>query len=153
MYIERVTPGKLLTNLTSDVDAVKNFVSLAIAAIISSAFLIIGASILLITINWRLALAVLAIMPMVVVIFYIVFSRVQKLFKKSQETIDWLNKVINESILGSALIRILNSQQYEYEKFLQANTQAKEIGFSILRLFATLIPAVSYTHLTLPTIL
>ena len=144
MYVERVTPGKLLTNLTSDVDAVKNFVSLAIAAMISSAFLIIGASILLITINWKLALAVLAIMPMVAAVFYIVFSKVQKLFKKSQETIDWLNKVINESILGSALIRILNSQQYEYEKFLEANTQAKEIGFSILRLFATLIPVIGF---------
>jgi len=144
MYIERVTPGKLLTNLTSDVDAVKNFVSLAIAAIISSVFLIIGASILLITINWQLALAVLAIMPMVATVFIIVFSKVQKLFKKSQETIDWLNKVINESILGSALIRILNSQQYEYVKFLEANTQAKEIGFSILRLFATLIPVIGF---------
>lgn len=144
MYIERVTPGKLLTNLTSDVDAVKIFVSLAIAAMISSAFLIVGASILLITINWRLALAVLVIMPIVAAIFYIVFSQVQKLFKKSQETIDWLNKVITESILGSALIRILNSQQSEYEKFLKANTQAKEIGFSILRLFVSLIPVIGF---------
>lgn len=144
MYVERVTPGKLLTNLTSDVDAVKIFVSLAIAAMISSAFLIIGASILLITINWRLALAVLAIMPIVAAIFYIVFSQVRKLFKKSQETIDWLNKVINESILGSSLIRILNSQQSEYEKFLKANTQAKEISFSILRLFASLIPVIGF---------
>ncbi|MFZ3170260.1 MAG: ABC transporter ATP-binding protein [Candidatus Methanoperedens sp.] len=144
MYVERVTPGKLLTNLTSDVDAVKTFVSLAIAAMISSVFLIVGASILLITINWRLALAVLVIMPIVAAIFYIVFSQVQKLFKKSQETIDWLNKVINESILGSALIRILNSQQSEYEKFLEANTQAKNIGFSILRLFASLIPVIGF---------
>ncbi|VVB89308.1 ABC transporter transmembrane region [uncultured archaeon] len=144
MYIERVTPGKLLTNLTSDVDAVKTFVSIAITAIISSAFLIVGASILLITINWKLALAVLVIMPIIAAIFYIVFSKVQKLFKKSQETIDWLNKVINESILGSALIRILNSQQSEYEKFLAANTRAKEIGFSILRLFASLIPLIGF---------
>ncbi|CAG0976706.1 putative ABC transporter ATP-binding protein [Methanosarcinales archaeon] len=144
LYVERVTPGKLLTNLTSDVDAVKTFVSLAIAAMISSAFLIVGASILLIIINWRLALAVLVIMPIVAAIFYIVFSQVQKLFKKSQETIDWLNKVITESILGSALIRILNSQQSEYEKFLKANTQAKEIGFSILRLFASLIPVIGF---------
>ena len=55
-FIDKSTPAKLLTNLTSDVDAVKSFVSQAIASIISSIFLIIGAStLLLLTIgNWRL---------------------------------------------------------------------------------------------------
>src|ERR1035437_3637244 len=62
-YIEKITPAKLLTNLTSDVDAIKTFVSTAIASIISSVFLIIGAAVLLLTINWRLALSVLAVMP------------------------------------------------------------------------------------------
>jgi ATP-binding cassette subfamily B protein len=40
-YIQTVSPAKLLTNLTSDVDSVKSFVSMAIASIISSIFLII----------------------------------------------------------------------------------------------------------------
>ena len=55
-YIQQATPAKLLTNLTSDVDAVKLFVSQAVASIVSSVFLIIGASVLLlITIGgWRL---------------------------------------------------------------------------------------------------
>src|ERR1035437_4102440 len=66
-YIQKVTPSKLLTNLTSDVDAVKNFVAQAIAMIISSVFLIIGASIILLLINWKLAIAVLAVMPIIVV--------------------------------------------------------------------------------------
>lgn len=43
-YIQLVTPSKLLTNLTSDIDAIKTFVSQAIASIIFSIFLIIGAS-------------------------------------------------------------------------------------------------------------
>jgi len=38
-------------------------------------------------------------------------GKVRKLFAETQKTIDWLNKVINESILGSALIRVLNSQK------------------------------------------
>src|SRR5580765_5382823 len=46
-FIQQVTPATLLTNLTSDVDAVKMFVSLAVASLISSIFLIIGASALL----------------------------------------------------------------------------------------------------------
>lgn len=144
-YIERATPAKLLTNLTSDVDAVKTFVSQAIASIVSSVFVIAGTSILLILINWRLALAVLLIVPVIGVTFALVLRRVRQLFKVSQETIDWLNRIINESILGAALIRLLNSQTLEYAKFIEANTKAKETGLSILSLFATLIPIIVFT--------
>ncbi|HEX7651593.1 MAG TPA: ABC transporter ATP-binding protein [Candidatus Paceibacterota bacterium] len=142
-YIDRVGPSKLLTNLTSDVDAVKTFVSQAIAALISSGFLIIGASVLLLLLNWRLGLAVLAVVPVIAGTFYYVLGHVRKLFTRSQEAIDWLNAVINESILGSSLIRLLNSQHYEYQKFLAANAEAKDIGMSILRLFSSLIPVIT----------
>jgi ATP-binding cassette subfamily B protein len=141
-YIDRITPSKLLTNLTSDIDAVKSFVSQAIAALISSVFLIVGATILLLLLDWRLGLAVLTIVPVIAVTFFYVLGRVRKLFTRSQEAIDWLNSVINESILGSALIRLLNSQQYEYQKFLAANTEARSIGMSILKLFSSLIPVI-----------
>ena len=143
--IQKITPAKLLTNLTSDIDNIKTFVSQAIVSIISSLFLIVGSSILLLMINWRLALAVLLIIPLIGGTFYAVLIRVRKLFKKSQEAIDWLNRVINESILGAALIRLVNSQMFEYEKFLAASTEAKDIGFKILRLFAILIPVITFS--------
>jgi len=143
-FIQQITPAKLLTNLTSDVDAVKTFVSQAIASVISSIFLIIGASILLLSIDWELGLGVLAVLPVIGGTFAVVLGKVRKLFTKAQEAVDWLNKVINESILGSALIRLVNSQHYEYEKFIAANTQAREISLSILRLFASLIPVIIF---------
>jgi len=144
-YIQNTTSAKLLTNLTSDVDAIKMFVSQAIVSIVSSIVLIIGASILLLNINWRLGLVVLLIIPIIAITFFIVFKKVKTLFKKTQEVIDWLNKVINESILGAALIRVLNAQFTEYNKFMDANTKAKNLGLSILRLFATLIPIIVLT--------
>lgn len=143
-YVQTVTPAKLLTNLTSDVDAIKSFVSQAVSSIVSSVFLIVGASVLLLLIDWQLALSVLAVVPIIAGTFYFVLSRVRKLFRKSQEAIDWLNRVINESILGSSLIRLLNSQALEYDKFLAANGRAKEIGMSILRLFAAMIPIITF---------
>jgi ATP-binding cassette, subfamily B, bacterial len=142
-FVEAITPAKLLTNLTSDIDAVKLFVSQAIASIIASVFLIVGAGVLLLMINWRLGLSVLAIVPFIAITFQMVLRRVRPLFKKAQEAIDWLNRVINESILGSALIRLLNSQQLEYAKFLAANTEAKDIGLRTLRLFAGMIPVIT----------
>lgn len=143
-FIQSATPAKLLTNLTSDIDAVKLFVSQAIVSIISSIFIIIGASALLLSINWKLALAVLAILPLIALSFSTVFSKVSVFFKQAQQVIDRLNKVINESILGSALIRVLNAQQSEYEKFLTVNTEAKNVGISILRLFASMIPVITF---------
>jgi ATP-binding cassette subfamily B protein len=144
-FIEQSNPSKLLTNLTADVDSIKLFVSQALVSIVSSLFIIIGASILLFTINWRLALAVVAIIPIIGGTFFYVLKKVRALFIKSRGVIDQLNKVINESILGAALIRVINSQQLEYHKFLQANTQAKDYGLRILGFFAGLIPIVTFT--------
>ncbi|MBP7899022.1 ABC transporter ATP-binding protein [Candidatus Gracilibacteria bacterium] len=143
-YIQSVSAGKLLTNLTSDIDSIKLFVAQAIVSLVASLCIIIGAAIILITIDWKLALAVLTIVPVIGVTFFLVLSKVRVLFTKTREVIDWLNKVINESILGSSLIRVLNAHNQESDKFMAANTNAKELGVKILNLFATLIPVVTF---------
>ncbi len=142
-YIEKATSSKLLTNMTSDIESLQFFVSSAISSIISSLFLIVGASILLLMINWQLALVIMSIIPVIGIIFFLVLSRVHKLFIKSQESIDKLNKVINESIIGAMLIRILSSQNQEIAKFRVVNMESKEIGMSILRHFAFLVPTIN----------
>lgn len=153
-FISKANPAKLLTNMTSDMDSVKMFVSQAFVNIISSLFVITGASILLLMINWRLALAVLLIVPIIATAFYIVFRKVRVIFRRSREVIDALNKIINESILGSALIRVLNSQQPESQKFLEKNIESRDIGLSIVRLFSVLIPIIMFVaNLAVVTIL
>ncbi len=143
-YVQKVGAARLLTNLTSDVDSIKMFVSQAIVSIVSSVFLIVGASALMFSIDWRLALAVLLVVPVIGGAFSFVLRRVRALFVRSRAAIDWLNRVINESIVGSSLIRLLNSQHAEYEKFLAANTEALDIGLGIIRLFAGLIPVITF---------
>lgn len=153
-FVLKSNPSKLLTNLTSDIDSVKMFVSMAFVTIISSVFVIIGTSILLIMINWKLALAVISIVPIIGGTFFIVLKKVRVLFRRSREIIDLLNKIINESIMGSALIRVLNSQQPESMKFLEANMESRNLGLSILRMFATLIPVIMFvSNMAVVTIL
>jgi ATP-binding cassette, subfamily B, bacterial len=153
-FIIQANPSKLLTNLTSDVDSIKLFVSQAVVSIFSSVFIIIGASALLLSINWRLAMAVLIIIPIIGGTFFLVLRKVRVLFRKSREVIDWLNKVINESILGAAIIRVLNSQQFEYRKFLAASATSRDLGLSILSLFAALIPVITFvSNMAMLTIL
>ncbi len=153
-YIQTETPSKLLTNLTSDADAIKNFVSQAVVSIASSVFIIVGASILLFITNWKLALAIILIIPLIGGTFFTILGKVRALFKRGQEAIDWLNRVINESILGASLIRVVNSQQVEYNKFVDANGNARGISLSIIKLFATLIPVITFiANLAILTIL
>jgi len=143
-YAQKIGPDRLLTNLTSDADAVKTFVSQGVATIVSSILLIIAISVLLLLTNWKLALLVLLIIPAIGITFGVIFFRVRALFLKSREIVDRLNKVINESILGSTIIRVLNSQVQEEQKFTQVNTEAQSTGISINRLFASLIPTVVF---------
>jgi ATP-binding cassette subfamily B protein len=153
-FVLKSNPSKLLTNLTSDIDSIKMFVSMAFVTIISSVFVIVGTAVLLILINWKLALAVISIVPVIGGAFFFVLKKVRVLFRKSREVIDSLNRIINESIMGSALIRVINSQQPESMKFLETNLISRNLGLSILRLFATLIPVIMFvSNMAVVTIL
>ena len=143
-FLQKSNPSKLLTNLTSDMSSVKSFVAQAFVAIISSLFIIVGVTVLMIMINWKLALAVLGIVPIIGTAFFLLFRKARVIFKKSREVIDALNKVINESILGAALIRVLNSQQPENQKFLEKNLESRRLGLSIVRLFSVLVPSIMF---------
>jgi ATP-binding cassette subfamily B protein len=145
LQLQQSTSAKLLTNLTSDIDAIKNFVSQAVVTIVSSLCLIICGSFLLIYTNWALGLCVLIVLPIIGATFFVIFGKVRKLFLETREVIDWLNKVINESIIGAALIRVLYSQRQEHEKFSQANSKARDIGTRILKLFSAMIPIITFS--------
>lgn len=144
-FIAEHSAAKLLTNLTSDVEAIKAFVAQAIVSIVSSIVVIFGSAILLFGINWKLGLTVICITSTIGVTFYIVLLKVKAKYKISREVIDRLNKIISESILGGFLVRVVNSQSLEYDKFLVASVKGKDLGISILRLFAWLIPIITFT--------
>ena len=143
-FIEDRNPSKLLTNITSDIDSIKMFVAQAIVSLVSSAVIIVGVAIILLSIDWKLASIVLLIIPIIGGTFFVILRLVRKLFLQSREVIDWLNKVINESIMGAGLIRVLNSQAAEHGKFGAANTRARNIGIEILKLFSFMIPVITF---------
>ncbi len=143
-FIADKNPSKLLTTITSDIDSIKMFVGQAIVSLVSSTVIIIGAVIILLTIDWQLALAVITIIPVIGITFFVILKMVRKLFVQSREVVDWLNKVISESIIGSALIRVLHTENLEEDKFSVANAKARDTGISILKLFSLLIPIITF---------
>lgn len=140
--LEKETPAKLLTNLTSDIDAIKQFLSFGLATVISSIVVIIGAATLLIRIDWRLAIAVLLLLPIIGIMFFVVFKKLGPLFKKTQELVDGFNGVLNESVVGAAIVRVFNSGNLEHAKFDEKNTAARNNGLQILRYFSIIIPSI-----------
>ncbi|MEI6728131.1 MAG: ABC transporter ATP-binding protein [bacterium] len=142
-YITKTKPSDLLTNVTSDVDAIKNLVSQGLVNALSALILLVGSVTLLLSINLKLGLIAISVLPILIVAFIFVFSRITKYFKLAQENLSKINKVINESVMGSMLIRVLNSQSLEQAKFEKVNQTSKEIGYKIIDSFSALIPIVN----------
>jgi len=142
-YVNQVTTARLLTNLTVDVDAVKNFINQGLVIAFAAVVQLVGSAILLLTINWKLAIPVLISIPILVVAFGFIFKNIQKYFSMAQVVIDKLNRVINESIVGSALVRVLRAQRSENIKFQAASQEAKVIGEKIITGFAGLVPIIN----------
>ncbi len=142
-YVNQVTTARLLTNLTVDVDAVKNFINQGLVIAFAAVVQLVGSAILLLTINWKLAIPVLISIPILVVAFGFIFKNIQKYFSMAQVVIDKLNRVINESIVGSALVRVLRAQRSENIKFQAASQEAKGIGEKIITGFAGLVPIIN----------
>ena len=142
--IEAQTPAKLLTNFTSDIDAIKGFVAQAAPALISSAFVIVAASGLLLWLNWKLALAILPVFPLMGVSFFMLMARVRKLFGQIMGITDLMNRVLNENIVGAALIRLVNTTARELDRFRDAADQSRAVGMKILNAFAAMMPIFSF---------
>jgi ATP-binding cassette subfamily B protein len=135
--------GHLVTVTTSDVDAIKNFVVNGLPSMLMAIVTLIGVTVFLVIINLKLALLTLTILPVIFIIFGFVFSKLGPLFGATQSNLDNINKTINESIVSSALVRVLNSMHVEMSKFDVVNKKGAELGKTLVTYFASLIPVIT----------
>ena len=142
-FVNKRQSSDLFTNITSDTEQVKDIISQGFASIFSAIIILIGSVILLFNINVRLAFIAIVTLPLIIAVFAFIFKNISSLFRSAQEVLGNINKVINESVLGAMLIRVLNAQSYENTKFEEVNIRGRDIGFNITNLFASLIPAIN----------
>lgn len=142
-YMRDMTGGRLITVMTSDVDAIKNLVSSGIASMLMAIITLIGVVYFLMTINWKLALLTLSVTPFILITFALIFKKLGPLFGKTQENLDKINKTINESIIASPLVRVLDAQAEELRKFSVVNKKGTDLGKMIVTYFAVLIPVLT----------
>jgi ATP-binding cassette subfamily B protein len=132
-----------MTVLTSDIDAVKNVISQGLVTLLGALITLIGSAVLLIMINTRLGLYTISVIPLLVLTIGFIFGTLTKLFREGQENLEKINSVINETIVGSALIRVLNSINSEINKFKSVNSKSRDIGLGIVKNISALIPAIT----------
>jgi ATP-binding cassette subfamily B protein len=142
-FVQDRDPSVLFTQITSDTEAVKSSISQGLVSIFSAIIILVGSIILIFSIDIQLALIAIITLPIIGITFFFIFKNISSLFRASQETLEKINKIINESVLGAMLIRVLNSQQEENHKFYRVNTDARDIGYRIIGLFASLIPIIN----------
>lgn len=76
--------------------------------------------------------------------FPVILGKVRPYFRQAREVIDCLNEVIKASIIGAALIRVLDANEPEHARFSAANRRGRDIGLSIVRLFSFMIPIITF---------
>ena len=112
-FVNKTGPSELITTFSSDINNVKSIASQGLVYFLTAIILLIGSSIMMLITNWYLALIAMSILPIVIAVFAFIFSRISPLFRKSQLNLSKINQVVNESIFGSSLVRVLNSQKWE----------------------------------------
>ena len=116
-FYDRFRTGDLMTRLTGDLDMVRHMVSWVIKGCVESLALFAASMIYFFTIDWRTALCILAMTP---VIFFVtrLFSRHAKpAYRKVRETSSELNTAAQENISGNRVVKAFAKEEYEIEKF------------------------------------
>jgi ATP-binding cassette, subfamily B, bacterial len=142
-FVNNIGASELITSFGSDVNNVKSIASQGLVYFLTAIILLVGSCVMLLITNWFLALIAISILPVVIILFGFIFGKISPLFKKSQLNLSQINQVVNESIFGSSLVRVLNSQTWEEEKFKKVNKTSRDISLEIVSLFSLLIPCIN----------
>ena len=116
-------PGEIITRMTSDIDGIEDIFNSTVVNALSSVVVLISTALVLITMNWKLALVGMIILPTFIIPTRKVGKLKWKIATKSQEKISDLNQIIQEtlSISGAILSKIFTKEKDEFEKFEQTN--------------------------------
>jgi ATP-binding cassette subfamily B protein len=141
-YYDRVQTGQLVTRLTSDVEQIRTFAGSGVVQLANAVVMLIGTTILLLYLDWQLALVALAIVPIIAVLLVRFVGRIRPLFREVQQTLGRLNTVLQEDLLGVRVIRAFAREDYETARYTSVNEELLEKNLTAVRVFANNFPFV-----------
>lgn len=132
--------ASLITRSTNDISQIQNVMGIMFRNIIYAPILGIGSIIKAFELGTNLSWIILVVFIAVAALLVIVISHVLPLFQKIQETMDRINSVTREVLLGIPVIKAFVRQDYEIKRFEKINSEYKTNNLSVYRVMLLLLP-------------
>ncbi len=145
--------GDLMTRLTGDLDAVRHMVAWVIRTIVESFSLLAAAAVYFLYMDWRLALALLAIAPFIFLIIILFKNKVAPRHKALREKLSQMNTAAQENISGNRVVKAFAREDYEIAKFNECNTEYSRTNKKTAMTWLTYYPYVESFANLLPVVL
>jgi len=134
--------GRLVTRLTSDVDAINDMFTAGVLAIVDDCFNLTVMAAVMLTINWWLALLAFAVLPLILVVTRIFRDHVRESYRRVRTAIARINSFTQEHISGMSVVQLFNREERAYKDFEAVNEQHMVAFKDTIFAYALYYPAV-----------
>jgi len=143
-YFDRNPVGRLMTRVTTDVDALNDLFAAGVVTMINDFFLLVVMAGLLFKIDWRLALDAMAILPFIFVVTLVFRKYVRDANRKIRTAIARINSFLQEYISGMAVVQLFNREQKARQEFKKRNQENMLAWRDAILAYALFYPAVEF---------
>ncbi len=151
-YYDQAQTGQLMSRATVDVEAIRMFFGMGMIGIVQMLILVIAVAVILLLMDWKLALSTMAFLPVIGWLAWRFSSRIRPIWMKIQQLMAELGIVLQESLTGVRIVKSFNREKEEGEKFANQATYLYDEQIGIARQMALNMPMMMFI-MGLPTIL
>jgi len=113
--------GRLVTRLTSDVDAINDMFTDGILAIVNDFFMLTIMAVVMLSINWWLALLAFAVLPLILIVTRLFRDHVRESYRRVRAAIARINSFTQEHVSGMSVVQLFNREERAYNDFEAVN--------------------------------
>jgi ATP-binding cassette, subfamily B, bacterial len=141
-FYERELAGRIMTRMTTDVDALSSFFQTGLVTMVSSLLTFFGVLIAMLIINVELGLIVLAIMPILIVLTVMFRSRASQAYQDSREKVSVVNANFAENVAGLRVTQAYRRESRNHDRFAELSGSYRDARMRAQRLIALYFPFV-----------
>jgi len=141
---DHFSTASLITRTTNDTTQVQSVLIMILGMVITAPMMAIGGVALSLSQDVRLARVLIAVIPILALVFFLIMRKAVPLFQQMQVKIDKLNLVLDEGLTGVRVIRAFDRGAHESRRFDAANLDLTTTAVSVNRLVALLMPAMFF---------
>jgi len=138
--LDRQKTGVLLVRLTSDVAAIKGLIQISLRIGTRAPLMFLGSAVLMVSTSPRLALMLLPLLLVTSALIALFILKSEPLFRSVQGKLDVLNGVLQESIAGARVVKSLVRNEFEQQRFEQANSEMTARSVKVMQLLSAMNP-------------